>query len=514
MIVKNLEKQEKSTVSFDVVCDAQEFEKAVNDVYLKNKSKIFIQGFRKGKAPRMVIEGMYGKDVFYDDATDELAPSAFSFAVEQESLRTVGNPAVKGADISETKELTLSFVTAVWPEVTLGAYKGLEAPKAKVEVTDEQVDAEVEKTRKRNGRIVSVERPAQDGDTTVIDYEGTVDGVPFDGGKAEGYSLLLGSNSFIPGFEEQVIGMSTGEEKDLNVTFPEEYHEASLAGKAAVFHVTCHEIKEVQLPELDDEFAKDVSEFDTLDEYKADVRAKLEKAQADNAEADFQNALIEKAGDNITADIPAAMVEEQIDRMVREYDQNLQYNGLGLDLYLKYLGQDLASFREQCRPTAERRVKTDLVLDKIAEVENIELSDEEIEQEYEKVADQYETSLDTVKNTVSLAAITGDMKARRAAEIIFNTGIPTEPVAEEVPAEEAEPAAEKKSAARKSAAKKTAAKKTEPKEETPAEEAPPAEEAESAAEKKPAARKSAAKKTAAKTAEPKEAAPADGAETE
>ena len=497
MIVKNVEKQEKSTVSFDVVCDAQEFEKAVNGAYLKNKSKIFVQGFRKGKAPRMVIEGMYGKDVFYDDAADDLAPTAFAFAVEQESLRTVGTPAVKGVDVSEAKELTLSFVTAVWPEVTLGEYKGLEAPKAAVNVTDEQIDQDIERTRKRNGRIVAVERPAQDGDTAVIDYEGSVDGVPFDGGKAEGYSLLLGSNSFIPGFEDQVIGMSAGEEKDLNVTFPEEYHEPSLAGKAAVFHVKCNEVKEVQLPDLDDEFAKDVSEFDTLAEYKASVKERLEKAQADEAEADYQNELIVKAGDNITADIPDAMVEEQIDNMIREYDQNLQFNGMNLDLYLKYLGQDLGSFREQCRVTAERRVKTELLLDKVAEVEGIELTDEEIEQEYQKVADQYETDLETVKGAVPLSALTGDMKSRKAAEIIFNTGVPTAPVVEEATAEEKKPAA-KKSTAKKSTAKKSTAKKsTAKKTEKPAEEAAPAEEA-PAEEKKPAAKKSTAKKTTTK----------------
>ncbi len=442
MIVKNVEKQEKSTVSFDVVCDAQEFEKAINTVYLKNRGKIFVQGFRKGKAPRMVIEGMYGKDVFYEDAADELAPAAFTFAVKDQSIRNVGTPAVKGVDFGEGKEMTLSFVTAVWPEVTLGEYKGLEAPKAPVNVTDEQVDAELEKTRKRNGRIVTVERPAQDGDTAVIDYEGSVDGVPFDGGKAEGHSLVLGSGSFIPGFEDQVVGLGAGEEKDIDVTFPEEYHEASLAGKAAVFHVKCNEVKETQLPDLDDEFAKDVSEFDTLDEYRADVRAKLEKAQADSAEAGFQNALIEKAGDNITADIPDAMVEEQVDRMVREYDQNLQYNGLNLELYLKYLGQDMNGFRDQCRPTAERRVKTELLLDKVAEAEDIQVSDEDVEAEYGKLAEQYGVDLDTVKGAIPQESVTADLKSRRAADIIFAAGVPTEPAPEEEKAEAEEPAAE------------------------------------------------------------------------
>ena len=479
MIVKNVEKQEKSTVSFDVLCDAAEFEKAVNGAYLKNKGKIFVQGFRKGKAPRMVIEGMYGKDVFYDDAADDLAPEAFRFAVEQEKLRTVGNPAVKAVDVSDDKELTLSFVTAVWPEVTLGQYKGVEAPKAKVNVTDEQVAEELEKVRKRNSRIVTVERPAQLEDTAVIDYEGSVDGVPFDGGKAEGHNLVLGSNTFIPGFEDQVVGMSAGEERDIHVTFPEEYHEKSLAGKAAVFHVKCDEVKENQMPDLDDEFAKDVSEFDTLDEYKADIRSKLEKTAQDQAQSAYESALIERAGDAITADIPEAMVEEQMDNMMREYDQNLQMNGLNLELYLKYLGQDPRTFREQSRPTAERRVKTDLLLDKVAEEEKIEVSDEEVEAEYTRLAENYGMEAEQVKKALSKDVIVGDVKTRKAAQIIFDAGVPTEPeaAAEEKP----------KKTAKKPAAKKTA-KKTE--------EAPAADE-----EAKPAPKKRAPRKKAEKPAD-------------
>ena len=505
MIVKNLEKKEKSTVSFDVVCDAAEFEKAVNGAYLKNRSKIFVQGFRKGKAPRMVIEGMYGKDVFYDDAADELAPAAFRFAVEQEKLRTVGSPAVKAMDVSDEKELTLSFVTAIWPEVTLGQYKGLEAPKAKVEIGDEQVAEELEKVRKRNSRIVTVERPAQKDDTAVIDYEGTVDGVPFDGGKAEGHNLVLGSGAFIPGFEDQVIGMSAGEEKDVHVTFPEEYHEKSLAGKAAVFHVKCNEVKQTELPALDDEFAKDVSEFDTLDEYKASVREKLTKAAEDEAESAYRSALLEKAGDGITADIPEAMVEEQIDNMLREYDQNLQMNGLNLELYLKYLGQDVKAFRDQCRPVAERRVKTDLLLETVAEAEAIAVTDEEIEAEYAKLAEQYGMEADKVKAALGREVIEADVKTRRAAEIIYAAGVPTEPVPEEKAEEEKKPA--KKPAAKKTA-KKAAEKAEEPAAETEAKpapkkraprkkaEEPKAEEPAAEAEAKPAPKKRAPRKKA------------------
>ncbi len=483
MIVKNVEKKEKSTVSFDVLCDAAEFEKAVNGAYLKNRGKIFVQGFRKGKAPRMVIEGMYGKDVFYDDAADDLAPEAFRFAVEQEGLRTVGNPAVKAVDVSDDKELTLSFVTAVWPEVTLGQYKGLEAPMDKLNVTDEQIAEELEKVRKRNSRIVTVERPAKLEDTAVIDYEGSVDGVPFDGGKAEGHNLVLGSGSFIPGFEDQVVGMSAGEERDINVTFPEEYHEKSLAGKAAVFHVKCNEVKENQMPDLDDEFAKDVSEFDTLDEYKADIRKKLEKTAQDQAQSLYRSALIEKAGDNITADIPEAMVEEQMDNMMREYDQNLQMNGLNLELYLKYLGQDPKTFREQARPTAERRVKTDLLLDKVAEEEKIQVSDEEIEAEYARLAEQYGMEAEQVKQALARDVIVGDVKTRKAAQIIFDAGVPTEPVAGEAPAEEEKPAPKKR------ASRKKAEKSDEEPEEASAEEEKPA-------PKKRASRKKAEEKPA------------------
>ena len=466
MIVKNVEKKEKSTVTFDVLCDAAEFEKAVNDAYLKNRSKISVPGFRKGKAPRMVIQGLYGKDVFYDDAADDLAPAAFAFAVEQEGLRTVGNPAVKAMDVSDSKELTLSFVTAVWPEVKLGAYKGLEAPKAKVDVTDEQVDAELEKTRRRNSRIVTVERPAKLEDTAVIDYKGTVDGVAFEGGTAEGQNLVLGSGMFIPGFEDQVVGMSAGEEKDVNVTFPEDYNEKSLAGKAAVFHVKCNEVKENQMPDLDDEFAKDVSEFDTLAEYKASVKEKLTKDAEEEAQRAYESVLIEMAGDNMEADIPDAMVEEQMDAMVQEYDRNLQMSGLNLELYLKYLGQDARTFREQTRPAAERRAKTDVVLEAIADAEGIKPTDEEVEAEYADLAEQYKMTAEDVKKALVRELVEANLRTRKAAQIVFDSGVPTEPVEEE-----------------KKPAKKTTAKKTTKKDDGEAEEKKPA--------KKPAAKKTA-----------------------
>ena len=497
MIVKNVEKKEKSTVSFDVLCDAAEFEKAINAAYLKNKKNIFVQGFRKGKAPRMVIEGMYGKDVFYEEATDQIAPEAFQFAVEQESLRTIGTPSVTNVDVSDAKELTLSFQVAVWPEVTLGQYRGIEAPRAKGEVTDEMVEDELGRIQRRNARIATAERPAKDGDTAIIDYAGTVDGVPFEGGSDQGHGLVLGCGTFIPGFEEQVIGMNPGEEKDITVTFPEDYRAEELAGKEAVFHVKVNELKEEILPELDDEFAKDVSEFDTLDEYRASIRARMETVEKDNAESAFQNALIEKASDAITAEIPDAMVEDHIDNMVREYEQNMQASGLNLQTYLQYMGQDMASFRASMRPMAERRAKTELLLETIAEVENIEVTPEEIAEEYEKAAENYQVDLEIVKGGVPESAIVGDIKARKAAQIIFDTGVATEPVAEE-------PAAEAATAEEKKPAKKTTRKK---KTETAT--------AEGAAEDAPAAEKKPAKKTPRKkkTEEaPVEEAPAESAE--
>lgn len=438
MIVKNFEKKENSTVTFDVVIDAEAFEKAVNKVYLYSRRRIFVPGFRKGKASRTIIEGMYGKDVFYDDAAHDLTPEAYNFGVEQEKLRVVGSPAVVDISITNDKELTLSFLVSVWPEVVLGQYKGLEAPKAKVEITDAQVEEQVERVRQRNSRIITVARPAQEGDTAVIDFEGSIDGEPFEGGSGEGHNLVLGSHSFIPGFEEQVIGMSAGEEREIAVTFPEDYLEKTLAGKPAQFRVKCNEVKENQMPDLDDEFAKDVSEFDTLDEYKASIREKLTSAAEAEAENAYHSLLLEQAGDNMTADIPNAMVEEQLNKLVNDYDQNLQMNGLNLELYLKYTGQDKNSFRNKIRPNAVRWSKTAVVLDKIAQEEGLQASDEEIEAEYKKLADEYQMELEDVKEDTEREVLEDEIKARKAAQIIFDTGIPTEPVAEEPAAAESE----------------------------------------------------------------------------
>ena len=438
MLVKNVEKLEKSKVSFSVECDAEEFEKALQSAYLKSKSKISVPGFRKGKAPRMVVEGMYGKEVFYEDAMDELLPAAFQFAVDQEKLRAVGTPTLKSTNVSEEKVLSAVFETAVWPEAELGEYKGLEAPRPNVEITDEQVDRDLERTRSRQGRMEVKERPAEDGDTVDIDYVGTIDGVAFDGGSAEGYSLLLGSNSFIPGFEAQLVGISAGEEKDIEVTFPEDYHAEELKGKPAVFHVKCNAVKFVELPELDDEFAKDVSEFDTLEEYKQSIRTRLAEAAAYNADEEFHSALLDKAAANMTAEIPDEMVEAEVDRVINEMKQNLEMQGLSLEMYLQYLNMDMGTLRTQYRASAQQRCRVQVLLDKVASVEEFTFTDEEIEAEYQRVADEYSTDIETVRKAVPVDAVTDDMRLRRASEVIFDSGIAVEPVEEELPAVETE----------------------------------------------------------------------------
>ncbi len=500
MQVKNLEKKEKSVVTFDVLVSAEEFEKALQTAYAKNRGKIYLPGFRKGKAPRQVIEGMYGKDVFYQDAADEVAPAAFQFAVEEQKLRNVGSPAMTAMNVSDDKELTLGFQTAVWPEAKLGEYKGLKAERAETKITDEEMDAEVARAQKRAGRVVTVEREAKMGDTAVIDFEGSVDGVPFEGGKSEGHSLVLGSNVFIPGFEDQVVGMKAGEEKDINVTFPEDYQAENLKGKAAVFHVKCNEVKEEQLPELDDEFAKDVSEFDTLAEYKQSIRDRLQKNADEAADDAFKSALLEQATENMEVEIPEAMVQEQIDNMVNELAQNLQYQGLSIEMYLQYMGQDVKTFRETQREQAEKRCRLEVLVDKIAEVEGIEVTDEEVAAEYERIADQYSTSLETVKGAVPEDAVRGDMRVRKAAELVYESGVAGKPAAKKTAAKKApakkaaEGEEEKKPAAKKAPAKKAAEGDAEKK--PAAKKAPAKKVAEGETEKKPAAKKAPAKKAA------------------
>ena len=420
MIVKN-SKKETNTVTFDVELDAAEFEKHVNDAYKKNRGRIQVPGFRKGKAPRMIIEGMYGADVFYDEAIENAAQEAFIFGVEQEKLRVVGRPSLTNSTITDEKGAVLSFSTDVYPEVTLGQYKELEAEKEPVEVTEDEITAEVDRMRKQNSRLVTVERPAENGDTVTIDYCGMKDGVAFDGGTAENYNLVLGSNSFIPGFEEKLVGVSAGEERDLDLTFPEEYHAKDLAGQAVVFHVKCNEVKFEELPEADDEFAKD-NDFDTLDELKADIRSKKEKEKETAAKNAFADALVEQAVENMTVEIPASMIEERMDSMVNEYAQYMSQQGLGLEDYLKMIGSDVNSFRETTRATAEKQTRTELLLAAVAEAEGVEITDEDLEKEYAEMAEAYGMKVEDVKKYVDAEGLKGDLRRRKAMDAIVDSG--------------------------------------------------------------------------------------------
>ena len=368
MVVKNVEKKENNTAIFQVEIDAEAFEQAVNKAYRKLKNSIYVAGFRKGKAPRVVVEGMYGADIFYDDAVQELADEAFEFACREENLDTVGTPSVADYNVDENKVCTVTFTTDLYPVVTLGEYKGLEVPYAEPAVTDEEIDAQLADTRKRNARYLDVERPVQKGDTIVFDFEGFVDGVAFAGGKAENYSLEVGSGSFIPGFEDQLVGMEAEKDGEVNVTFPEQYTE-ELAGKDATFKVKIHAVREPQLPELDDEFAKDVSEFDTLDEYKADLRAKTLERKTEGAENNFRDEVINKAVDNMTVTVPESMISEKADEFLMNYADSMGARGMKRADLIQSLGLTEDAFAAMMRPGAERQVKTELLLDAVAKAE-------------------------------------------------------------------------------------------------------------------------------------------------
>ena len=419
MTVKNVEKKENNTATFQVETDAAEFEAAVNGAYLKNKSSIYIPGFRKGKAPRAVVEGMYGHEVFYQDAMDELAPKAFDQGLKESQLRIVGAPAISDVKVSDDRTVEYTFEVTLYPEVTLGQYKGLSAQKDEVKVTDEEVDKELEAARKRNARILTVDdREAQMGDTANIDFDGYLNGERFDGGKAEGYDLELGSGSFVPGFEEQIVGMKIGEEKDINITFPQDYV-ADLAGKDVVFKVKLNSLSTKELPELDDEFAKDVSEFDTLDEYKADIRAKQEKQQQEMADNRFRSEIIRKACENMTVDIPAVMIDDKLEEMVRNYAANFGFTDrkTSLEDLLKMMGVDAAAIR----PSAEMQVKTELLLEAVVKAENMEVTEEDTEEYMKKVAEGIGAKVEDMKSYFSKDFIEDELKKERATNIIIDS---------------------------------------------------------------------------------------------
>ena len=436
MIVKNVEKKENNTAVFQVESDAAEFEAAVNGAYLKNKASIYIPGFRKGKAPRAVVEGMYGKDVFYQDAMDELAPQAFEQGVKEAELRFVGAPSITDVNVTDERTVAYTFPVTLYPEVTLGQYKGIEATREPVSVSDEDVNAEVESARKRNARKVSVEREAQMGDTANIDFDGFLNGERFDGGKAEGYDLELGSNSFVPGFEEQIVGMQIGEEKDLDITFPEEYVE-DLAGKAVVFKVKLNSLTVSELPELDDEFAKDVSEFDTLDEYKADIRANLEKRRQDEAEEKVRSEIMHKAAENMTVEIPEVMVQEKVEEILRNYAANFGLNSRDIEYaqLLQMMGLDENTVNVSIRPGAQVQVKNDLLIEAVIKAENIEATDEEVEEYLNKVAESIQAQPEEVKNYFGLEFLAGERKKEKATNLIIDSAVITEAAPEEEKAE-------------------------------------------------------------------------------
>ena len=419
MNVKSVEKQEKSTVELVIEIGAEEFEAAVQKAYLKQRSKIMVPGFRKGKAPRKVIEGMYGSGVFYEDAINEIYPQAYADAVEQEKLDAVAWPKVEIVSVGK-EGLTFKAVVTVRPEVKLGEYKGLTAEKEEVKVTDEDIDNELKPYINRATRMVTVEREAQNGDTVVIDFEGFLDGKPFDGGKGEGHSLELGSGSFVPGFEEQLVGTKAGDEKDLDITFPEDYH-ADLAGKAVVFKVKVHEVKEKQLPTVDDEFAKDVSEFDTLADFKKDLAAKLTERRENQAKQAFEAAVLEQVMSNMEVEIPDAMVDFEADNLVNDMAQRIQAQGIPFEQYLAMTGMNMDMMREQAKAAALERVRRDLALNAVIAAENIQISDEELEEEYKRLSEQYHMELDKVKEAVAADDIRKELSMKKAEQVIYDS---------------------------------------------------------------------------------------------
>ena len=418
-----LKKEAANAYELTVSVDGEIFEKAINKVYKKQVKKINIPGFRKGKAPRHIIERMYGTEVFYDDAMQECYPDALYEAAKEQGLEIV---AVEKLEAIEAGKDGFTFKTdiIVKPTLTVDGYKGFEIEKKSTEVTDELVYEEIEKVRDRNSRMVTVEdRAAEIGDTVVFDFEGFTDGVPFEGGKAENYSLSLGSGNFIPGFEEQVVGHSTGEEFSINVTFPEEYQAEELKGKDAEFKINLHEIKTKELPEVDDEFVKDVSDKETLDEYKVQLRAEIAKRLADEAEKDVDNQISEKLIALATDEIPEAMYDNQASDMVRDFDMRLRSQGMDLNTYMQYMGTDVNGLKAMYKDEAEKRVKLRLVLEAIAAQENIEVTEEVLDAEYGKMAEAYKMDVEKVKAAVPADSLTEDLKVQKALELVKNNAV-------------------------------------------------------------------------------------------
>lgn len=474
-LIKN-EQIEKNTVKLTIGVDKETFEKAVDKAYKKNVKQITIPGFRKGKAPRKIIEKYYGEGVFYEDAVNFVCPEAYEYAVKEAGIEPVDRPEIDIETIGGEEDLVLTATVTVKPEVTLGEYKGIKCEKTVYETKDEDVDAEIKANAEKSARLVSVEdRAVQMGDITVIDFEGFTDGVAFEGGKGTNHTLEIGSGQFIPGFEDQLVGAEIGVETEVNVTFPEQYHSEELKGKPAVFKVTVKEIKVKELPELDDDFAKDVSEFDTFEAYKNSIKEKLDKSNEARTKAEFENKLVEAVCENAEIDIPQCMIDNRIEELIREFGYRLSSQGLNMEQYMQITGATADTFKEQFKDQAEAQVKSSLVLEKIVKLENIEVTEEDVEKELQTMADMYGMELDKVKTLIGdneKESMKEDLKMKKAVELI------------------AENAKVGKSAAKKTAAKKPAANKAEDGEKAPAKKAP--------AKKTTAAKSTTAKKTTTK----------------
>ncbi len=426
MSVVNVNKLDKNQVELEFLIPKDTFDESVTRVYKKNASKMNVPGFRKGKAPRNIIEKMFGKSVFYEEALNDIIPASFDDALKESDIDAVSRPEFDMTSMDETGVL-MKAKFFVKPDVQISGYKGLEADKIVTPATDADVDADLSRTRERNSRLIDIiDRPAQNGDTTIIDFDGSVNGIQFEGGKSEKYNLVIGSNSFIPGFESQIIGHSIGDQFDVNVTFPEDYNKEDLAGKEAVFKVILNEIKYKELPDLDDEFAKDVSEFDTLDEYKADILAKINERNDKSADNAVEGKLIDALLANTDVDVPAPMIDTEVENIIRDRDYSMRSQGMNLEMYMKYTGMTLETMREQVKPQAERQVKTRLALEKIVAIESITADESDIEAEYEKLAKMYNMEIDKVKEAVLPDSLSNDICVRKAVDFIKANAVITE----------------------------------------------------------------------------------------
>ena len=417
-----VEKLEKNMAKLTIEASAEDFEKAIQKVYLKARGRINIPGFRKGKAPRKLIEKMYGTGVFYEDAANDLIPTAYAEALKDCDLEIVSRPEINVTQIESGKPFIFTAEVAVKPEVTLGEYKGVEVEKSDVEVTDEDINKEVDKERENNSRTIDVDdRAVESGDIIKLDFDGSVDGVPFAGGKAENYTLTIGSGSFIPGFEDQLIGTKIGEDKDVTVTFPEDYHEKSLAGKEAVFKCKVNAITVKELPDADDEFASEVSEFETLAEYKEDIKKKLTEKKEKEARAKKEAQAVEKAVENATMEIPDAMIDTQVQSMMEDFARRMQSQGLSLEQYFQFTGMDAKKMHDQMKPEALKRIQNSLVLEAVAKAENIEISDEKVDEEIAKMAEAYKMEVEKLKGIIGDSErdqMKKDLAVQAAADLI------------------------------------------------------------------------------------------------